>query len=189
MKGQRMALDTEFGAFLPTTDVFDRSAIQALDVNSPEFKDFLVRLYQTTNNIANAVNIRDAGYYPLTEFINGQLWFEDPTLNSGSTQTPEYRQVWRKVFNMGALPSAAGSPTTANHGIAIDTNTTFTRIYGTATNTTAPGFGAIPIPYVHATAANTLRLDITATQIIITSGGANYSAYDTCYVVLEYIKQ
>ena len=179
-----MSVDTEFGAFLPTTDVFDRSAIQALDVNSPEFKDFLVRLYQTTNNIANAVNIRDAGYYPLTEFINGQLWFENPTLSSSTTQVPEYRQVWRKVINFGALPNT----TTKNvaHGITVDSNLTWTRIYATATDTT--GLTGLPIPYSHATTANEIRLDVTSTNVSITTG-ANRTNYDTCYVVLEYIKQ
>jgi len=179
-----MALDNEFGAFLPTTDVFDRSAIQALNVNSPEFKDFLVRLYQTTNNIANAVNIRDAGYYPLTEFICGQLWFENPNLSSSTAQVPEYRQVWRKIINFGALPNT--STKNVAHSITVDSNTTFTRIYATASDTTGNTY--IPIPYAHATAANIVRLDVDATNVSITTG-IDRTNYDTCYVILEYIKQ
>lgn len=185
-----MATDSEYGAFLPTTDVFDRSIIESIDVNSPEFKDFLVRLYQTTNNIANAVNIRDAGYYIQDEFVNGQLWFENPALSSKTTQSPEHRQVWRKVINFGALPSGAPAFIDVAHGITFAATgpVTFTRIYGTATDPATPM--AIPIPYSSATAVvSNLELYVNATNVRITTGGTDYSAYTTCYVILEYIKQ
>lgn len=179
-----MAVDQEQGAFLPTTDVFDRSVIDTIDINSPEFKDFLVRLYQTTNNIANAVNIRDAGYYIQDEFVNGQVWFENTALSSTTSQAPEYRQVWRKVINFGALPNTATK--TVAHGITMTDDYTFTRIYGAASDTT--GHTYLPIPFAHATVANIIELSVDATNVSITTG-INRAAYDTCYVVLEYIKQ
>ena len=52
----------EPGAFVPLTDIFDSQAIQELDVNSDEFKEFLVRLRQSMNNIAMVLNIKDSGY-------------------------------------------------------------------------------------------------------------------------------
>lgn len=179
-----MPYENEQGAFLPTTDIFDRSVIDAININSQEFKDFLVRLYQTTNNIANAVNIRDAGYYVETEFVNGQIWFPNPNLSSKTTQAPDHRQVFRKVINFGALPNTATK--TAVHGIEPTTAFTFTRMYATATDTTARTY--LPIPYASATAANVIELSADATNVSITTG-VDRTSYDTCYVVVEYIKQ
>jgi len=185
-----MANDTEFGAFLPTTDAYDRSLVEALDVNSPEFKDFIVRLYQTTNNIALAVNIRDAGYYTENEFINGQLWYQNKSLSSKTSQAPEYRQVYRKVVDFGALPDGTGAVTkTIAHGITVDSNTTFTRIYGAASRT-ATADSYIPLPYSSPTLANNILLAADATNVIVTvDATVDWSAYDVTYVVLEYIKQ
>lgn len=172
------------GAFVPTTDVFDTSAIYSLDVNSKEFKEFLVRLRQSINNIALSLNIRDAGYYVQTEFVNGQAFFPDPTLSSTTASTPVFRQVFRKVVNFGALPTTTTK--TVAHGIDITTTFTFTRIYATASDTT--GLTYLPIPYASATTADIIELDVDATNVNITTG-KDQTAYDTCYVVLEYIKQ
>src|SRR5678815_1473821 len=115
------------GAFLPTTDVYDTQAIYELDIKSEDFKEFLVRLRQSTNNIALVVNIKDSGYYVLTEFVNGQAFFPNPLLSSTTQQAPVFRQVFRKVINFGALPNA-GTKSVA-HGIDINSTFTFTRIY------------------------------------------------------------
>lgn len=186
-----MALDTEAGVFLPTTDIFDRAILDQIDVNSQDFRDFLVRLYQATNNIALVTNIKDSGYYIETEFINGQLWFENKSLSitASNSKTPDYRQVFRKVINFGTLPTGAPAFKNVAHGITFAANgaVRFTRIYGTATNPVTPM--AIPIPYSSASAiANNLELFVDATNVRITTGGTNYSAYTACYVVLEYIK-
>lgn len=179
-----MPFENEQGIFLPTTDIFDRPIIDSLDVKSEDFKDFLVRLYQSTNNIANIVNIKDSGYYVETEFVNGQLWFQNKTLTSKTTQAPDYRQVFRKVIDFGALLNTAAK--TAAHGITMTDEYTFTRIYATASDTT--GHTYLPIPYASATAANIIELSVDGTNVTITTG-ADRTAYDTCYVVLEYIKQ
>lgn len=180
-----MPYENEQGAFLPTTDIFDRPLIDEIDINSQEFKDFLVRLYQTTNNIANVVNIKDSGFYVETEFVNGQIWFPNKSLNSKTSQAPDYRQVFRKVIDFGALKNAAGNTPIA-HGITITNNLTFTRIYGTTSNTAGSLYR--PIPYASATANEIIELWVDATNVNITVG-KDQSAYTTCYVILEYIKQ
>lgn len=172
------------GAFVQTTDVFDTSAIHSMDINSKEFKEFLVRLRQSINNIALSLNVRDAGYYVQTEFVNGQAYFPDPTLNSTTATAPVHRQVFRKVINFGALPSTATK--TSAHGITVTDAFTFTRIYATATDTT--GHDYIPIPYASATAIDVVELSVDGTNVSITTG-KDQTAFDTCYVVLEYIKQ
>lgn len=180
-----MPKNSEMGAFLPTTDVFDRSTIAAMDVQSPEFKDFLVRLYQRTNEIALAINIRDAGFYVEEEFINGQQWFQNKALTSKSSQSPQMRQVYRKVIDAGALPGAAGTQTTA-HEIGITTSYSFTRIYGAASDTTALEY--LPIPYATATANDIIELSVDDTNVYVTVG-KDRSSFDTCYIVLEYIAE
>jgi hypothetical protein len=172
------------GAFVSTTDVYDVSHIYAMDVKSKEFKDFLVRLRQSINNIALSLNIRDAGYYDQTEFVCGQLWFPDPTLTSQTEKTPTYRQVYRKVINFGALPNTATK--TVAHNVTFDANSSFTRTYGSASDPAAIEYK--PIPYAHSTANYSISLDVDTINVSIQTW-RNWSAFTICYVVIEYIKE
>lgn len=176
------------GAFIPTNYIWDvAQQLEGVDVNSPEFKELLIRLYQNINSMILALNIKDTGVYNTSSFVNSQIFFPNPTLNSGTSQLPEFRQVYRIVINFGALPSAG--TLSQPHGITCTSNTTFTRIYGAASKPTAP-FSYIPLPYSSASAlANNLELSVDATMVNITTGGFNYSAYTTTYVILEYLQE
>lgn len=170
--------------FIPTSNVWDVSQLYQTEVTSPAFKELLVRLYQNVNNIATLLNIKDTGIYSLSEFVNGQVYFPNPALNSSSAQSPVVRQVFRTTINSGALPNAATS--TIAHGLAVNGSWTFTRIYGCASNTTAMTY--LPLPYASTVAvANNIQLSVDATNVYITTG-INYSAYNISYVILEYIK-
>jgi hypothetical protein len=170
------------GAFVPTTNVWDVSQLYDVDVTSPAFKELLVRLYQNINNIANVLNLKDTGYYLNQEFVNGQLYFPNPNYNSSTPEDPGFRQVWRLVVNFGPLP-AAGS-TSKPHGLTINSGVTFTRIYATASDTT--GFNYIPIPYSSAANNSNVELAVNATDVTITVA-SDRSAFNICYVVLEYL--
>ena len=173
-----------FGSFVPTTNVWDVAQLYEIDVTSPAFKELLVRLYQNVNLIALALNTKDSGIYDVNQFVNGQIFFPNPVNSSATQTTPEFRQVYRLVINFGALPNA-GVKTVA-HGIVVNTATTFTRIYGAASDTTA--FSYIPLPYASVTAVgNNIELSVDATNVTIDTGTTNRSNYDTCYVVLEYM--
>lgn len=169
-------------AFLATTDVYDVEAIQALDVNSEEFKEFLVRLRQSINNIALSVNNRDGGFYTLGEFNTGAQVF--PTVDPVTLEVSEYRSVIRDTINFGTLPN--NGTTAINHTInpptGTTTNYTFLHIYGAATNTAA--LQAISLPYED-TAGNIASIIVTQTQVVITTN-FNASAY-TAIIVLEYV--
>ena len=169
--------------YIPSTYIWDTSQIYQVDVTSPEFKELLVRLYQNLNRMAIALNLKDSGYYTLNEFVNSQLWFKDPALNIKTGRYPEYRQVYRKVINFGALPNTALK--SVAHGITVTAATTFTRIYATASDTTA--FQYLPIPYASPVLANNIELNVDATNVNITTG-SNRSSFNTTYVVLEYIQ-
>lgn len=160
------------GAYLPTTSIFDTSNVRNIDVNSNEFKNFLVDLLQTVNNIALVVNVKESGYFYLTQdnqpFTTGAVYFPASGSNVG-------RNVSRKVINFGALPNSG--TTSVAHGITFDSQLIATRIYGAATN---PGNGFVPVPNVE------IKVTVDTTNInIITT--ANYSAYTVCYMIIEYL--
>lgn len=180
-----MADQSLFGAFVPTTQQYDISHLAKMDVSSPEFREFIVRLRQYINNIALVLNIKDSGYYLPTEFVNGQLWFANPTLSdiTPNTQAPTLRQVFRMVVNFGALPNTA-SKSVAHTIPGITSDFTLTRLYAAASDTSALSY--IPIPYA-STTGNTIELSMDATNITITTT-SNRTNYNFCYVIIEYIK-
>jgi len=173
----------QYGAFVPTNLIWDVEQLQQVDVKSPEFKELLVRLYQNVNNIALVLNIKDTGQYQLSEYVNGQVFFSNPLVVAGTGQPTEDRQVMRKVINFGALPNA-GTKSVA-HGITCTPRTTFTRIYGAASDTT--GFNYIPLPYASPTLVNNIELNLDATNVNIITG-SNRTNFNITYVIVEYLQ-
>lgn len=171
------------GSYVPSTNVWDVADIQNLDVNSKEFKELLVRLYQNVNLIANVLNVKDTGIYNNSQFVNSQTWFPNPALTSTSTTNPTMRPVYRLVVNFGALPNNAAK--SVAHGITITSSTTFTRIYAAASDTTGNNY--IGIPYASPTLANNIQLDVSSTNVTITTG-ANRTNFNVCYVIVEYLQ-
>jgi hypothetical protein len=173
----------QYGSFIQTTQVWDIAQLQDTEVTSPQFKELLVRLYQQVGNIAVVLNTKDSGLYQLSEFVDGQLWFSNPALNSSTPQSAQDRQDFRKVINFGPLPNTGTK--SVPHGITCTPMTTFTRIYATASDTT--GFNYIPLPYASPTTANNIELNVDATNVNIITG-SNRSNFNICYVVLEYLQ-
>lgn len=177
------------GLFLPTTEIIDVESLRGEKISDDQLREALIRIVQAFNDSNIAVNLKDTGMYPLEEYVNGQTFFPDPALSSLTAQAPEFRQVFRKVINFGALPDGALTKS-INHFITIDVVTqpliTFTRIYGCASDLTAPEY--IPIPYVEPTAVvNNIEITVNATQVTINTG-IDQSRFTTCYVVLEFLK-
>jgi hypothetical protein len=173
---------TLYGAFIPTTNIWDVGQLYQTDVTSPEFKELLVRLYQNVNNIAIILNLKDTGYYTTQEFVNGQSYFPNPALNSSTNTVATYRQVFRTTVNFGALPNA-GTKSVA-HNIPITDAFTFTRIYGTSSDVSGNTY--IPLPYVDS-AGNNIELYVTSTDVTIITT-SNRSNYTVTYIVIEYLK-
>lgn len=171
------------GSFIATTNVWDTSQLEDIDVNSPEFKELLVRLYQNINNIVLILNTKDTGIYSQTEFINTQQYFPQQSVIFGTNQETNYRTVYRKVINFGALPNA-GSKSVA-HNIPVDERYSLTRLYASATNPVST-FSLIPIPFASPVLNENIKIEMTGTNITITTG-INRTAYTICYVVAEYI--
>jgi len=181
--GEKMAEQdltlSDIGSFIPSTFVWDVSAIHDIDINSQQFKELFVRLYQNVNIIATNVNLKDTGYYQTTEFLNGQQYFPDPNLTElNANPEPIYRNVYRIVINFGALPNSATK--SVAHGLTVDKNFIWTRIYGGATNPI--GLLGAPLPN------SDIKLSVDTINVNVTTA-ADYSAYTTTYIVLEYLKQ
>lgn len=175
-----------YGSFVPTTNVWDTSEIFEVDINSIQFRELLVRLYLNLNRISLVLNTKDTGIYDLNvPFVNGQLWFPNLALTSTANineNTPEFRQVYRTVINFGPLPNTG--TTSQPHFITCNGGTTFTRIYGTASDTT--GLNYIPLPYASPTLADNIELKVDGTNVTIITG-SNRSNFNVCYVILEYL--
>ena len=173
----------DFGAFVPTTNVWDPTEIYSTEVTSPEFKELLVRMYQNLNLMSNVLNLKDTGYYDTTEFVTGQQFFPKPGLTSLTSQAPDYRQAFRKVINIGEALKDAGTTTKA-HGITVDANTIFTRIYGVANNPV--GLSYLTLPYSSPTLIENIKLTVDNTNVTIVTGN-DRTAYTITYVVLEWL--
>lgn len=174
---------TNFGSYVPTTNIWDPSQLLEVDVNSQDFKELLIRMYQNLNLMALALNVKDSAIYGTEEFVNGQIFFPDPSLSSSSSTTPQFRSVFRTVVNFGALPNA-GTKSVA-HDIPVNTAFTFTRIYGVASDTT--GLTYLPLPFVDSAGVDNIQLDVDAVDVNITTT-SDRTNYNVTYVILEYIK-
>jgi hypothetical protein len=139
-----------------------------------------VKIWQYLNQIAAATNSKDSGLYNNLDTISGQQFL--PIFNANGNTNLEYRDVIRKVIDFGALPNA-GAKSVA-HGINVaNTNFSVTRVYAAATQ---PGNSWIPIPFASPTLNLNISLELTATNITITTG-INRTAYTRCFVIVEYI--
>lgn len=162
------------GSFVPTTNVWDVSSLYEVEVTSPEFKELLVRLYQTTNNIAVALNTKVTGYYINEEFVSGKLFY-----NPNSNNPLELRPGFIKTVDTGVL--APGVNTIA-HNLAVTNTWQWMSISGAATDSaTVVGY---PLPF-SGIAAN-IEVTVDATNININNGTA--IAFTSSQITLEYVK-
>ncbi len=171
------------GLFVPITNIWDVDSLKDMDVNKPEFKELLIRLYQNINNISLALNLKESAYYFPQEFLTGQAFFLNP--NVINAQNSSQRQTFRMVIDCGALPNTG--TTSIPHNINPLQSYSFTRIYGTSSDQTSQSY--LPLPYSSTTSvADNIELSIDSTYVYITTG-SDRSAYVTTYVIVEYLKE
>lgn len=170
----------QMGIYVPTNFIFDVTTLNNIDnLNSPEFRELLVRLYQNINTICLALNLKETAYYLGPEFVSGKQFFPNP-----NDTTQQLRIGYRTgAIQFGALPN--NGTLSVPHGINFTTNYSFYQVYGMANNPTA--LTAITLPYVTSSGTGGIQIEVTATNVVITTTG-NYSAYTVNYLVLEYLK-
>lgn len=162
--------------FIPETYIFP----------ADNFEEYDVKLRQYLNNMAAAVNTKDSGLYTDEEVVTGQQFL--PLFSTSTSTSLNYRDVYRKVIDFGALPD--NTIKTVPHGISTTQDFSVVKFYGGATQ---PGIStlqsAIPIPFADATPpSNHVQLMMDATNIIIETRSSTYILYTRCFVVVEYIK-
>ena len=169
------------GCFVPTTFIWEGlQQLSTINVNSPEFKELLVKLYENLNRIVLALNVKDSAYYNPTEFVTGGLLFPNPTA-SASAQ-PQWRQIFRVKPSGGTLPNAG--LLSFPHGILFDGNYTVLSIAGAATDNV--GLTYLPLPYVSVSGdAIEMWVDSTNVNIITQSDRTNYTISE---IVIMYVK-
>jgi len=162
------------GIFVETTQVWDVGSIYSVDVNSEEFKELLVRLYQYINNIVLVLNKKTSGYYVNEQFLTSDIYTND---NLSITET--IRSGYRSFYFTG--PLAAGI-NIFPHGLQVTAQWQWTYIGGSATRTGTPD--GYPIPYIAAAAAY-IGVRVTATDIIIDNQSG--LVFDQSNITLKYI--
>ena len=164
------------GDFVHTTSLYDID-MSALDVNSQDFKQLIVKLQQTVNNIALVLNRKESGQHILEEFVTGAQFF-NPTDPNPLLLRPEYR----KVFNTGAIGAGA---TVIAHGLTIDANWHLIYLGGGADDNA--GFNYYPIPFSSAGGAANIEIVMNAVNITITNNSG--IAFTSGIVVVLFLKQ
>jgi hypothetical protein len=170
------------GYYIATTSQEDNKTILDFDVNSVEFKEFLIRLQQRLNNLALYQNNKVAGIFSLDEQINGKQYFQTNQAAGTGQQSQIQRQVYHKTFNVGSL--LFPGPTIIPTDLDISADWIATDIYGTATE---PGVRMIPLPFSSPVLNENIKLEVVGTNIVITTV-IDYSAFTHTYVTLEYVK-
>jgi hypothetical protein len=163
------------GSFVSNTSVWDVSRLYEVDVNSDEFKELLVRLYQNVNNIALALNTKDTALYLLNEYATSAQYFS--VTNNQLMLRPEYRIS----YNVGVLNAGLN---TIPHGLTIGTTWNFVDIYGAATDNVGGNY--YPLPWSSAAGLTNIELKVNATNILITNNST--ITFTSCIVTLEYLK-
>ena len=128
---------------------------------------------------AQAINLRTNGIYDKFQIVTGEQWFSIDT-----TTSLRKRQSLRQVYEF----TLTGASTSFPHNIAINSTTDFTHIYGVLQNAPVGSAGFYrPLPWVDVGGggANAIELDVTPTDIVITTSA--FWTGSLAYVILEYI--
>lgn len=142
-----------------------------------------IKLRQYLNDIAVATNSKDSGLFDRIVSITGQQFL--PTFSNTTATNATYRQVFRQVFDTGALPNATTK--TIAHGVSSQATYSLVRMYGAATEPGGSSWtSVIPLPFASPTLNKNISLEADATNIIITTA-IDYSAWTRSFVIMEWI--
>jgi len=159
--------------------------VPVYDVIPANWDDSRAVIVEQLKRIANAVNIREVGWYLDEELLSGKAFIPTANLLADGGTSQQFRQVLRKVIDFGALPAAGVK--SVPHGISFTANFTLVQMYAAATDPVA--LSAIPIPYASPNALNeavALNMDSVNVNIGV---GVNRSNYTRTYIVIEYLQE
>lgn len=146
--------DQIFEAYLPVYD--------AVPEQWEDARQFIV---EQLKRISNTVNLREIGWFLDEELVSGKQFIP------GIANSQEYRTVFRKVIDMGAISAGAN---TALHGITFDAN-----------------FSLIDL-WVSATDSATSAATYVAPEVNMDTTNVNFNspqAYTRGFAFIEYIQE
>jgi hypothetical protein len=151
----------------------------------PDFEQLLLKLTDYSRSVSTSINQREICAYERDEILSGSTLFSvEQTEDIGTEYVPTsryLRPVYRKVIDFGPLPNSG--VTSIPHYLPISETWQFIKVLTVPNNQNATGSTPFATPIPNATA----RVDITLTDVVITTT-ADYSAYNVCTVILEYVK-
>ena len=171
-------INNQNGLVVPTTNLWSITQIQHANIPE-ELKLLLVQLYQNMNLISLVLNKKENGIYQLQEILSGNVFFPNPNMTNQTNNRTEYRTV---TF-LQMLPDT--DSVSIPHNIFIPSTSTGTIIYGCATNADASSM--LPLPFASPTLADCISLELTDTDIIITTG-SDRTAYVRIVIVVGLLK-
>jgi len=161
------------------------SYVPVYDASPSTWEEGMPFIVEQLKKIANAVNVREIGFFLDQELLTGKSFIPGVSIVSDGGSSQQFRTILRKVIDFGPLP-AAGTKSIP-HGITFDANFTLIQMWASATDPVA--LVAFPIPYADPIALiNAVSLTIDATNVNITVG-INRSSFTRCFVFIEYIQE
>jgi len=150
------------------------SFVPVYDTIPEKWEDAKATIVEQLKMLANAINIREIGWYLDEELLSGKAFIPSPNAGTFEDTSSNYRTMLRKVI---VFPTLNSGVNTQPHFIDIDSNFTLIELYGAATNAVSPNFTGQPIP----NGSDTISYD--KENIIITVG----SGWTRGVAVIEYI--
>jgi hypothetical protein len=127
-------------------------------------------LAEQLKKLANAINIREIGYFLDEELLSGKAFI--PGANTGNT-SQQFRTILRKVVDVGPLVAGVNAP--IPHGVVFDANLTSIDSWVEATNSTTLQAVTLVSP----------ELVINGPNVNITSPGV----FDRAFLIWEYVQE
>ena len=154
-----------------SSQVFE-SYVPVYDAVPEKWDDARPFVVEQFKNFANAINIRQIGWFLDEELLTGKAFI--PGATSPGNNPSNFRSILRIVIDCSPLVIGVNP---FPHNVLVDVNFTLMQLYAAATNSVA--FTGEPIP----NGTDTITYD--ATDIYITSA----KAYNRCFAVMEYIQE
>lgn len=161
----------EFESFVPVYDMVPDKWDDA--------RGFFVEILR---KISTAINAREIGFFLDEELLSGKSFFPGTVIPGNNPG--QFRQIFRKVIDFGALPNTATK--SVAHGIKFDSNFTLIQMFASATDPV--NLLAFPIPFVANPVANSIQIYMDATNVNITTQD-DKSSYTRVFVVIEYMQE
>lgn len=160
------------------------SYVPIYDVVPENWNDARPFIVEQLRRLANAVNIREIGWFIDEEVLSGKAFIPGNNTAFNQTTSQLFRQVLRKVIDFGALPAAGLK--SVPHGISITNNFTLTFLGAYASDPV--NFIYFPIPYSDGTVNGAVSVFMTATDVSI-AVNSDRSSFTRSFVIIEYMQE